>query len=262
MAWPIGLRTERLAQEIRNAASQYGISLEHFAGFGASPMTMIGAGARKGVPVLVSIPQLVGGGAVGIAIGDSISIARRSRSIAEILAGADVIIESAIALSQEIHDGPLETYTGHGIWAGWDHLDTYSLDGKTIIRIDLDANLERAWDLERQDATVQEAINQGMPKTKRTGMPFRMEMSGFARLEGSIPVTGDIGAVWPVMVSAVEEQLGVRLDFVSAPQETDEGKRMRDWIVEEVAYIDRSAMYEAVRRTFKLPCAANTSIAE
>jgi hypothetical protein len=28
MAWPMGLRTERLAQEIRNTASQYGVSLE------------------------------------------------------------------------------------------------------------------------------------------------------------------------------------------------------------------------------------------
>ena len=76
MAWPLGLRTERLAQELRDAASQYGVPLEYFAGLGADPMTMIGAGARKGVPVLVSIPQLVGGGAAGISIGDSIPIAR------------------------------------------------------------------------------------------------------------------------------------------------------------------------------------------
>jgi hypothetical protein len=260
MAWPLGLRTERLAQEIRNAANQYGVSLEHFAGLGASPMTMIGAGARKGVPVLVSIPQLVGGGAVGISIGDSISIARRSRSIAEMLSDADVIIESASALSQEIHDGPLETYTGHGIWTGWDRLKTYSLEGKTIIRIDLDPNLERAWEMERQDANVQEAIDKGLPKTKRTGMPFRMEMSGFARLEGSIPVTGDIGAIWPLMVCAVEEELGMRLDFVCAPQETDDGKRMRDWIVEEVAYIDRRGMYEAAQRTLTGSRTANSSI--
>lgn len=249
MAWPMGLRTERLAQEIRNAASQYGVSLEYLAGLGASPWTMIGAAARKGVPVLVSIPQLVGGGAVGIAIGDSISIARRSRSIAEMLAGADVIIESAIALSQEIHDGPFETYTGHGIWAGWDHLGTYSLQNKTIIRIDLDPSLERAWRMEREDANVQEAINQGLPKTKRTGMPFRMEMSGFARLEGSIPITADIGVAWPVLVCALAERLGLQLEFVCAPQETEEGKQMRNWIVDEVAYLDRGEMYSEAERT-------------
>jgi hypothetical protein len=248
MAWPMGLRTERLAQEIRGAASQYGVSFEYFAGLGASPMTMIGAGAQKNVPVVVSIPQLVGGGAVGIAVGDSVSIGRRARSIAEILGGADVIIESAIALSQEIHDGPLETYTGHGIWAAWDNLDTYSLRDKSLVRIDLDPNLERAWELERQDSEVQRAISRGLPKTKHTGIPFRMEMSGFARLEGSIPVTADIGVAWPVMVSAMEERLGVDLDFICAPQETEEGKRMREWITDEIAYVDRSGMYQEAHR--------------
>lgn len=248
MAWPVGLRTERLSQELRNVASQFGVSLEYLAGLGASPMTMIGAGARKGVPVLVSIPQLVGGGAVGISIADSISIARRSRSIAEMLGSADVIIESAIALSQEIHDGPFETYTGHGIWASWEHLNTYSLEKKTLIRMDLDPNLERVWEMERQGSDVQDAIDRGLPKTKRTKIPFRMEMSGFARLEGSIPITGDIGVLWPVLTCAVEERLRLRLEFVSAPQESDEGKKMRDWIADEIPYVDRAAIYEEVHR--------------
>ena len=253
MAWPMGLRTERLAYEIRNAASQYGVSLEEFAGLGASPMTMMGAGARKGVPVLVSIPQLVGGGGVGIAVGDSISVARRSRAIAAMLGSADVIIESAIALSQEIHDGPFETYTGHGIWTAWDGLGTYSLEEKTIVRMDLDPNLERAWEMERQGAEVQQAINEGLPKTKFTKIPFRMEMSGFARLEGSIPVTADIGVAWPLLVTAIEQRLGLQFDFISAPQESEEGKRMRDWIAGEVTYIDRAAMYEEARRRFAPP---------
>jgi hypothetical protein len=243
MAWPMGLRTERLAQQIRDDARRYGVSLEQFAGLGASPFTMIGAGAQKGVPVLVSIPQLVGGGAVGIAIGDSISIARRSLAIAEMLAGADVIIESAIALTQEIHDGPFETYTGHGIWSGWEGMSTYSLKDKTLIRIDLDPNLERAWERERQGSEVQNAINRGLPKTKVTGIPFRMEMSGFARLEGSIPITADIGVAWPLLVCALEDRLGIRLDFVSAPQESEEGKQMREWIADEVPFIDRDAMF-------------------
>jgi hypothetical protein len=249
MAWPIGLRTERLAQELHNAASQYGVPLELIAGLGASPYTMIGAGARKGVPVLVSIPQLVGGGGVGIAIGDSITIGRRSRAIAEMLSSADVIIESAIALTQEIHDGPFETYTGHGIWAAWDQMKTYSLKDKTLIRIDLDPNLERAWECERQGSEVQYAINRGLPKTKLTGIPFRMEMSGFARLEGSIPVTADIGIAWPLLVSALEQHLGLKLDFISAPQESDDGKRMRAWIADEVSYVDRNRAYAEARRT-------------
>lgn len=248
MAWPLGLRTERLAQDISHASSQYGVPLELFAGFGADPRTMIGAGAQKNVPVLVSVPQLVGGGSVGLAIGDTISVSRRSRMIADLLASADVIIESAIALSQEIHDGPFETYTGHGIWAAWDHLPTYSLAGKTLIRMDLDPNLERAWGLERQASDVQNAINSGLPKTKQTGIPFRMEMSGFSRLEGSIPLTGDIGSLWPLLVSAVADRLDVSLDFISAPQESEEGRRMREWIVADVNFIHRPQMYEEAAR--------------
>ena len=166
------------------------------------------------------------------------------------LNGADVIIESGIALSQEIHDGPFETYTGHGIWAAWDHLPTYSLEGKTLIRIDLDSNLEHAWNLERSDAEVQNAVNRGLPKTKRTGIPFRMEMSGFARLESSIPVTGDIGCVWPLIASALQEQLDTPLDFISAPQESAHGRRVRNWIADEITYLDRLEMSRKAEQLF------------
>jgi hypothetical protein len=248
MAWPIGWRTEGLAREAQEIAKQLGTTVEYVAGLGADSKTMIGAAARCGVPILVSIPQLVGGGAVGLAIGDAITISRRARLVADLLDRADVIMESAIALSQEIHDGPFETYTGHGIWATWDLLPTYSLENKTLVRIDLDPNLEAAWKCEQQGAEVQRVVNQGLPKTKQTGIPFRMEMSGFARLEGSIPVTADAGAAWPIIAYALEEQLGVKLDFISAPQETADGKRIREWIVENVAYVDRSQMYEEAQR--------------
>ena len=66
MAYPMGLRTERLAREILSLAHAYGLPFETVAGWGADPRTMIGAGARRGVPVLVSIPQLIGGGGVGL----------------------------------------------------------------------------------------------------------------------------------------------------------------------------------------------------
>jgi hypothetical protein len=196
--------------------------------------------------VLVSIPQLVGGGAVGLAVGDSISITRRSRLVAEALDQAGVIIESAIALTQEVHDGPFELYTGHGIWSGWQHDYTYSLEGKSLVRIDLDVNLERAWRQERESAQVQQAVDRGLPKTKLTGIPFRMEMSGFARLEGSLPVTADIGVAWPVLASYLEELLDLHLEFISAPQETPEGMAMRDWIVDVVQPVDRARMIAAI----------------
>ena len=182
MAYPMGLRTERLAREITSLAHAYGLPFETVAGWGADPRTMIGAGARNGQPVLVSVPQLIGGGGVGLSIADSISMTERSMRVAEMLASAEVIIESAVVLTQEIHDGPYELYTGHGIWATWDGYKTYSLEGKSLVRIDLDPNLMKAWQTERQNQAVQEAIDQGLPKTKLTGIPFRMEMSGFSRL--------------------------------------------------------------------------------
>lgn len=245
MAWPMGPRTERLAREIESIARAGGLPFEQIAGSGADPYTMIGAGARREIPVLVSIPQLVGGGAVGLAIGDAMSITRRARLVAETLARADVIIESAIALSQEIHDGPYETYTGHGIWSAWQSEYSYSLQSKTLVRIDLDPNLERAWLQERESSRVQQAVDRGLPKTKLTGIPFRMEMSGFARLEGSLPVTADIGIAWPVLADKVARSLGIELDFLSAAQETPEGKEMRAWISDHVQPLDRARMHLA-----------------
>lgn len=243
MAYPMGLRTENLAKEILIIAKSKGAPFEVIAGSGADKHTMLGAAYKKGVPCLVSVPQLIGGGMVGIALADSISVMERTTKIAEMMGSADVIIESAVALTQEIHDGPFETYTGHGIWADWEGYPTYSLADKTLIRIDLDPNLKKACDFERESNTVQEAIDKGMPKTKIMSIPFRMEMSGFARLEKSIPVVGDIGVIWPIMACFIEEKLGVELDFMSYPQQSTEGKAMRKWIVENVKPVEKGKLF-------------------
>ena len=158
-----------------------------------------------------------------------------------------ILIESAIALTQEIHDGPFETYTGHGIWAGWDGYPTARLEGKTLVRIDLDSNLKRAWDMQRSDATIQSAIEQVLPRTKLTGIPFRMEMSGFARLESSLPIIGDIGLVWPVLAWKVASALDVELDFISHPQQTQAGQAMREWIVNSIWPFNRESMMVKAR---------------
>ncbi len=242
MAYPIGLRTEALAKEILDLAKNKGVSFEYIAGSAADPKTMLGAGYQCNVPILVTVPQLVGGGMVGIAIGDSISIFERSKQIARMLNDADVIIESAVALTQEIHDGPFETYTGHGIWSKWEGDSTFSLKGKSLIRLDTDPNLKKAWDFEKNSGTVQEAINKGLPKTKIMDIPFRMEMSGFARLEKSNPVIGDIGVIWPIIALRIEEELGIKLDFISYPQQTKEGKEMRRWIVDQIKPIKRNKL--------------------
>ena len=247
MAYPMGLRTERISHEIEALARMTGQSFERIAGLGADERTMIGAGASKGIPVIVSAPQLIGGGAVGLAIGDSISLKQRSQIVARILEEASVIIESGIALSQEVHDGPYETYTGHGIWSAWEGVHTYSLEGKTLLRIDLDPNLEKVWHMEKSGGEVQRSVDRGLPKTKILAVPFRMEMSGFARLEGSIPIVGDLGRVWPVLAHRVARSLGITLDFISYPQETEKGKQMRDWIVSVVEILNRKKMMKKVR---------------
>lgn len=248
MAYPMGLRTENLSREIFHISQTYNLPFEEVAGWGADKKTMIGKGAEKSLPVIVTVPQLVGGGMVGILIGDSISISERSMRIARVLEEADIIIESAVALTHEIHDGPFECYTGHGIWSHWNGINTYSLREKTIVRIDLDQNLMKAKLMENENKKIQESINKGLPKTKVTGIPFRMEMSAFARHEYSIPIVGDIGKIWPIIAYRVADELGINLDFISYPQESEEGKNMREWIVEHVKPIDRTELLKQAQR--------------
>ncbi|MFH1950061.1 MAG: hypothetical protein ABIL06_00435 [Pseudomonadota bacterium] len=247
MAYPTGLRTERLARDILALSKRCGLPFEQVAGYGADPYTMIGAGALKNVPVLVTVPQMIGGGEVGLAVGDSIPVSERCQRVAELLNSADVIIESALALSQEIHDGPFELFTGHGIWSDWEGGWTYSLREKKIVRIDLDPNLEKAWNKERESGMVSDAVHKGLPKTKSMRIPFRMEMSGFARIPGSVPVVGDIGEIWPIMATKVAEALGVKLDLMSYKQSLPAGVKFREWIVRQVKPVDRERMFSAVR---------------
>jgi hypothetical protein len=240
LGYPMGLWIEWLAADILTAAKTRGQTFEQTAGRGCDPRTMLGIGAEKNIPVLVTIPQLVGGGAVGLAVGDSVSITHRAERLADMLASAAVVIESAVALTQEIHDGPFETHTGHGLWAAWQGHPTYSLRGKTLVRIDLDPALEQVWQAQRADQSVQAAIDKGQPKTKLFKVPFRMEMSGFARLASSIAITGDIGAIWPIIAARVLDRLNLTPRFMSYPQHTAPGQAMREWIADEIQPIHRS----------------------
>jgi len=244
MAYPMGLRTEILAKEILAIAKSSGLPFEHVAGSGADKRTMLGAARKRNIPYLVTVPQLIGGGMLGVALADSISIEDRTSRIAAMMSSADLIIESAVALTQEIHDGPFETYTGHGIWSSWEGTPTYSLANKTLIRIDLDPNLKNACDFEKNSSSVQQAIDKGLPKTKTMDIPFRMEMSGFARLENSIPIVGDIGIIWPIMAYLIEEKLDIKLDFISYPQQSPEGKKMRKWIVQNIQPVNKDKLYQ------------------
>ncbi|KPK26126.1 MAG: hypothetical protein AMK69_12675 [Nitrospira bacterium SG8_3] len=245
VAYPTGLRTEKLARDILALAKRCGVPFEQMAGYGADRLTMIGAGAERNIPVLVTVPQLVGGGEVGLAIGDSIPISERCFRIAKLLDSAEVIVESALALSQEIHDGPFERFTGHGIWADWEGGWTYSLAEKKIVRIDLDPNLEKAWNQERKSKTVSDAVHKGLPKTKLMQIPFRMEMSGFARIPGSLPIVGDIGEVWPILATRVADALDLQLEFMSYKQSEQAGQKVREWIAKNVQPVNREKVFAA-----------------
>ena len=87
------------------------------------------------------------------------------------------------------------------------------------------------------------------PKTKSLEIPFRMEMSGFARLPGSLPVIGDIGEIWPALALRVADALGVSLDFMCYKQSLPAGAEVREWIVEQVRPLDRGRMFERERKT-------------
>ena len=238
MGYPLGLRNEVISSKILKLAKHYRTTFEYVAGLAADEKTMIGSAAKHNIPLLVSVPQLIGGGSVGMGIADCMPISVRSFKIANILEDADIIIESAVALTQEIHDGPFETYTGHGIWSAWSNRHTYSLKNKTIIRIDLDSNIMKAYQMERNKGLVQSSIDKGLPKTKVTEIPFRMEMSAFARLKNSIPIVGDIGIVWPILAYKVCKKLNIPLEFISYPQQTIDGKIFRDYIVENVSFLN------------------------
>jgi hypothetical protein len=247
LGYPMGLWLEQLAREILTLAHSHGVSFEEVAGLGSDPRTMIGVAAQKGLPVLVTIPQLIGGGMVGLGIGDSLTLTERATRLARMLSTADVIIESGVALTQEVHDGPFETYTGHGLWSAWQGHFNYSLAGKSLIRIDLDPALERVWQIERQGGAVQSAIADGLPKTKTFKVPFRMEMSGFARHEGSLAIIGDLGAIWPLIASRAAQRLGIQLEFMSYPQQTEAGRAMRESIVNDVRPFSRRKMLAELR---------------
>ncbi len=234
LAYPTGPWLEDAALGYLPAAKKQGRSLEAVAGEGCHPLTMLGAAARKKAPCLVTVPQLVGGGAVGLAIGDSITISRRSELVAQTLDSADLIIESGLALAQEIHDGPFELFTGHGLWARKRGEPTFSLRDKKVVRIDLDPHIERIWNMQRQKEAVSQAIHTGKPKAVGLGLPFRMEFSGFARIPGSLPITADLGMVWPLMAGRAAHHLGADPAFMCYKQGTGLGESLREFIVQHV----------------------------
>ena len=73
-----------------------------------------------------------------------------------------------------------------------------------------------------------------------------MPIPRVARHEGSIPIIGDIGLVWPIMARRIAQRLTIELEFMSYPQQTSQGQAVREYIVEEVQPLNRTKMLDAV----------------
>ena len=53
--------------------------------------------------------------------------------------------------------------------------------------------------------------------------------------------------IWPVFAVKIAEELGIKLDFISYKQETEDGREMREWIVRNVKFLDREKMLKKFR---------------
>jgi len=100
---------------------------------------------------------------------------------------------------------------------------------------------------------VSEAVHKGLPKSKHMKIPFRMEMSGFARIPGSLPIVGDIGEIWPLLATMVADALDIRLEFMSYKQSLPAGAKAREWIVKHVRPVNRERMSAAVNELIPVP---------
>ncbi|NIS61878.1 MAG: hypothetical protein GTO13_14620 [Proteobacteria bacterium] len=66
-----------------------------------------------------------------------------------------------------------------------------------------------------------------------------------------MPILGDLGNIWPIVAFDVSKELGIHLDFLSYPQETAEGREMREWIVDNIKILDRNLMMKRIRENVR-----------
>ena len=216
-AYPSGLRTEMLSKEILALAAERRIPFEQMAGYGADPMTMIGAGARLGIPVIVAVSQLVGSGGVGLSIGDSIPVSERARRVSKMMGTAKVVLQSAPCFAESEHD-PCEVHRGCGIWAGWQGKWTWSLAERTMILIEEDI------------------APAGAPGAGEAA-PLRRDMT----------IRGDSGIIWSVLAGRVAASLGIRLEFMTYGA-SPESEAVREWIVNSIHPADRNEIVRVHHR--------------
>ena len=150
-----------------------------------------------------------------------------------------LIIESGLALAQEIHDGPFELFTGHGLWARKRGEPTFSLRDKKVVRIDLDPHISNvSGNMQRQKAkAVSQAIHTRQTKSRGPGAPLPhgvLRIRPHSRIH--VPITADLGMVWPLMAGrAAASGLGVRSGRLCVTNKgTGLGESLREFIVQHV----------------------------
>jgi hypothetical protein len=74
-----------------------------------------------------------------------------------------------------------------------------------------------------------------------------MEMSGFARIPGSLPIVGDIGEIWPILATRIADALDLKLDFMSYKQSQPAGQKVREWIARNVAPLNKELVFAAAK---------------
>ncbi|MBN2282978.1 MAG: hypothetical protein JXO48_03725 [Deltaproteobacteria bacterium] len=213
--WPGGKRTALLSGFVLSQSRHCRIPFEEMAGYGADPGTMIGAGARAGLPVLVPPSCLDDdGGAVGLAIRESLSPSERSGRVAEIMNRAHLIITST--------DGPGCTFpagfTQGGPWGGGEAPPECS-GRRTIVLID--------GPLHDVPPT---------PGDHRAGEPE------------SLIITGGLDTSWSLLAFRAAEALGITLDFVPCARGRDEGERLREWIAARIEPADKGMIERAAQK--------------
>lgn len=211
-AYPGGFRTDVVARNIGTWAKKAGVPFEQMVGYGADSMTMIGAGARLGLPVLVTVPNLMDGGSVGLAAGDSIPLSERACRIGRVVDGTALVIESAASRAGDVYGGPFETFTGEGLWTGWQGGWTYCDGGRTVLRI--------------------------RPADGTAEGPETADRPSVAARPGENELVGDIGKIWAVLAVRVADALGMELAFMNYSPSSPEGEKVCQWIVNNILPAD------------------------
>lgn len=214
--WPGGKRTSILSGFVLSQSRRCRIPFEEMAGYGADPGTMIGAGARSGIPVLVPPSCLDDdGGSIGLAIRESLSPSERSGRVAEIMNRAHLIIAST--------DGPGCTFPAGfaqgGPWDGSGEKTPEYSGRRTIVLID------------GPHSDVQLT-----PDERKAGEP------------GSLIITGGLETSWSLLAFRAAKALGIALDFVPCARGRNESERLREWIAARIEPADKGMIERAAQK--------------